>query len=201
MRYIDLSGQTFGQLYVIKRAVNKGRRVRFLCRCQCGNEIIVLSDSLKNGKTKSCGCLRTKTTSLLNATHGKSKTRLYHIWQNMKRRCLRFTNPNFKYYGGRGITICTEWKNSFDTFYAWAVSNGYQENLSIDRIDVNGNYCPSNCRFATKKEQSRNTRSNRLYHGKPISQLCEEYGLDYGYVRRRLNFYHDPESKFFGGVK
>ena len=196
--FIDLTGKRFGRLYVEGRAENRGRRVYFRCICDCGNVVSVNTNSLKNGNTKSCGCIRRETTRASSKTHGMCKTKLYTMWRNMKARCMNKNNTSYHWYGERGITICDEWLNSFEAFYNWAINSGYSHDLSIDRIDVNGNYCPTNCRFATKKEQARNMRSCRLYKGKPISQLCEEYGLNYGYVRRRLNFYHDPESKFFG---
>jgi hypothetical protein len=120
------------------------------------------------------------------------------MWQNMKQRCLAPRSSSYHRYGARGITMLLEWQNDFAVFQSWALSNGYHEGLSIDRIDNDKGYYPGNCRFVTHKEQMRNTSRNRFYKGKPVVQWCEELGLDYGYVRRRLNFYHDPMSKFFG---
>ena len=126
----------------------------------------------------------------MSITHGKSKTRIYNTWQNMKKRCNSPTNKFYYRYGGRGITYCSEWEN-FEPFYEWAMNNGYQENLTIDRIDVDGNYCPENCRWATKKEQNNNTRRNRLltYMGRTqnLGQWCEELGLSRRRVTYRLN--------------
>ena len=137
-------------------------KVRFgIYKCGlCGTEFKSILDSVKRGKTKSCGCYHKRRASETNKTHGLGATRLYKIWSGIKRRTL---NPNFKQYndyGGRGITICEEWKNDLIAFYNWAMSNGYEENkgLSIDRIDNDGNYCPENCRWTTRVIQGRNTR-------------------------------------------
>ena len=150
----DLTGMTFGKLHVIRPACKDHRgEYKWLCECECGNKSIVYGSHLRNGDTVSCGCvMRTA-----KKTHGESKTRLYRIWQHMRGRCTNPNSDNFKYYGGRGITICTEW-NDFEVFREWALSNGYQEPLTIDRIDVNGNYDPSNCRWVTQTEQNKNTR-------------------------------------------
>lgn len=155
----DISGQTFGRLTVIRRSGSDERRhALWHCVCECGKEKIVSSQSLLSGKTNSCGCLHKESARGLLLTHGKSNTKLYNVWRGMKKRCYCQENENFKYYGGRGITICEEWRDNFEAFYTWAISNGYADNLSIDRIDVNGNYEPSNCRWATVAEQNRNKR-------------------------------------------
>lgn len=122
-------------------------------------------------------------------THGKSNTRLYVIWKNMKYRCENPHHTTFHNYGGRGIAVCDEWKNDFQSFFEWAVSHGYADNLTLDRIDTNGNYCPGNCRWATKKTQAENRRTKIVVEidgvTKSILQLAKENGLKPATVRRR----------------
>lgn len=152
---VDITGQRFGRLLAIKRSgTSKSKLSLWLCHCDCGKEIIADIHSLRKGNTTSCGCARIK--------HGGTHTRLYKIWKGMKNRCYEKSHTAYSYYGGRGITICDEWLKDFAAFRAWAISHGYSDNLSIDRIDNDQGYSPGNCRWATAKEQASNRRNCKI---------------------------------------
>ena len=170
---IDLTGQRFGRLVVLERAedhvTKSGKKVKqWNCLCDCGNEKIVRHGELRNGHTKSCGCLHKEMAGAINRTHGLSAKhdRLYPLWKSIKYRCYNKNSKSYKDYGGRGIKMCDEWLNNPKAFCDWAINNGYKEDktdkgvnvLTIDRIDVNGDYCPENCRFVTNEVQARNKR-------------------------------------------
>jgi len=206
----DLTGKKFGKLTVIKldhkeqvylsNGYKNGYRYFYLCRCECGNEKIIQDSSLISGKTKSCGCLlkENKAIGELNKTHNQTKTRLYKIWQKMKERCYNKNNNRYYCYGQRGIKVCNEWLNDFVLFYNWAINNGYKDNLTIDRIDVNGNYEPDNCRWLTNKEQSQNRRSNfNITLGNKtqcLTKWAEDYNISEGTVRDRIKRGWDIEK-------
>lgn len=191
----DLTGKRFGKLVVKKRADNQNKRTMWLCRCDCGEETIVEAYSLKTGNTSSCGCLKFESH---NATHSLSKTRLYGIYSKMKGRCYNSNDPAYKWYGGRGISICEEWLNNFESFYGWAINNGYSEELSIDRIDVNGNYEPCNCRWATITIQANNRRNTKflIYHNetKSIAEWSRITGIKYSTIVNRLKLGYTNEE-------
>lgn len=195
MAFYDLTGKRYGSLTVIKLAYKtKDNRNCWLCKCDCGNETIVRSDNLINGHTESCGCLRERTSRKLLTTHGLSETRIYKIYKGMKARTTNENATEYKNYGGRGIKVCDEWINDFKAFYDWSINNGYKDGLTIDRIDVNGNYEPSNCRWATIKEQANNRTNNHFitYNGEThtMKQWSEKLNIDYKRLWSRINRYH-----------
>lgn len=193
----NLAGKKFGRLKFIKEN-GRGRSggVAWLCECECGNQVTVEGSELVRGNVKSCGCLH-------GEKHGFSDDRLYAVWQTMKRRCDLPTNEKYPAYGGRGITVCEEWASSFTAFRKWALANGYDYNApygacTIDRIDVDGNYCPENCRWVDIKTQSKNKRPapkhskgiEVVYKGKKyksLAELSEEYGFNVNRLYRRVH--------------
>jgi len=167
----DLTGQKFGRLTVIEKTTKRSLRGEIIwrCRCKCGNITEVRSSNLLRGYTKSCGCLYKETRGKTNFKHGDAKhgrgerlARLYIIWASMKYRCQNPNNRQYKWYGGKGIKVCDEWKNNYLAFKTWALSNGYDEELCLGRADTDGDYCPENCQWETKSEVSRKVNRTRF---------------------------------------
>lgn len=181
--FVDITGEKYGKLTAVcptnKRTKSGG--IVWVFKCDCGKMKEAPSNSVRRGLIKSCGCLR--------APHNGSNTRLFNIWVDMRQRCNNANVPNFSNYGGRGIFVCQHWNEDFIPFRDWAIKNGYSDKLSIDRIDVNGNYEPNNCRWATTKQQSMNTRKTRklMIDGqeKPLLEWCKTYGISRENVYRR----------------
>lgn len=196
--------QKFGRLTVISKDETKKKQY-YICKCECGKEKSIYKLSLTKGITTSCGCFqkeKVKLIGLKNKKHCLVNTRIYRIWGGIKSRCLNKNSHIYKYYGGRGITVCNEWKNNFMSFYNWAMNNGYKDNLTIDRIDVNGNYEPSNCRWASIKTQERNRRNNRLiiYKGNKycLSEISELLKIRNNTLHYRLKAGWSFEKAFNG---
>jgi hypothetical protein len=194
MKLIDLTGKTFGRLTVIERHGPKGRRAYWRCKCECGNETVVVGDTLKSGRTKSCGCLRTEETIKRSTTHGHTsnyqRTREYTSWKHAKERCNNPSNPKYPLYGGRGIKMCERWKKSFSAFME--DMGKCPPGHTLDRIDVNGNYEPNNCRWASPKSQGNNTRKNVIVslHGEnmTLKQAAHKLGINYKSIHAAIKY-------------
>ena len=175
----DLTGQRFGRLTVVERAENyKDGSARWHCLCDCGNMTTVHAHALKQGRIKSCGCLLAESSkkrmAQLMRKHGMSASKLYRVYTAMRERCEKPTCAEYHRYGGRGITVCEEWRNNRNAFFEWAMASGYKEGLQIDRINNDGNYCPENCRWVTLKQNCNNTSINVfLEHNGEIHTLSE----------------------------
>ncbi len=166
----DFIGKKFKRLLVIKQTKERCfREIVWKCKCDCGNICKVRTSALKSGNTKSCGCLKIETTSILMKKHGLRNHSLYKKWKAIKGRCYDKNNSSYTNYGKRGIKVCKKWKNDFKKFYNWAIENGWKEELQIDRIDNNGDYRPSNCRFVTLQE---NLKNKRLLSSRNTSGYC-----------------------------
>ena len=175
---IDMRNERFGRLVVVNRAENsKAGQARWFCVCDCGGANTVKGQDLRNGKVRSCGCYKIEQ----QTKHNSYKEPLYRVWTSMKNRCNCKTNKWYRIYGGKGVCVFSEWENDFMKFKEWAIKNGYKKGLTIDRIDVNGNYEPSNCRWITMQEQQYNKTTNVFIEidgtTKTLTEWCKEYGV------------------------
>lgn len=193
-KFKDITAQKFERLTALYRLHNyHNRGTYWICLCDCGNFVYVKGCHLQSGHTKSCGCLQKEIIGNLNVKHRQANTRLYKLFLDMKKRCYNPKCKAYKWYGKRGIAVCDEWLHDFMAFYNWSMNNGYNDSLTIDRIDVNGNYEPSNCRWVDMKIQNRNSRHNRniTINGKShcLSEWCEIFNIKYKNVLQRINRY------------
>lgn len=181
----DMIGRRFNRLTVIglDTSERKDPSRMFVCQCDCGNITTVRYTRLVRGEIKSCGCLSKDNHYKI---HGQSHTRLYRIWSKMLRRCGDENDKQFRYYGGRGITVCDEWRNDFVTFATWAHHNGYNDKLTLDRIDVHQGYTPDNCRWATYATQSRHRSDTKLYTYNGDTMVLTDFAAKYGFNAETL---------------
>lgn len=199
-KFEDLTGINFGRLTVLERAddyvsPSGVKKVRWLCKCACGNYTNATSADLKRGDVKSCGCFAIESKIKNATTHGLSNEKLYTIWKGIKARCYNKNHKNYKDYGGRGITMCDEWKDSYISFKNWCTDNNYRPGLTIERINNDLPYSPSNCKLATRKEQASNRRSNKIieYNGEShnIKWWSDKTGIPYMKLYYGLSLGHD----------
>lgn len=213
MKRIDLTGQKFHRLTAVEYVGNR----KWRCICDCGKETVVGAYELKSGNTKSCGCLNIERitqmgknnkgrpskrkgihTPAYHFKHNLRHTRLYSIWCNMKTRCYNANTRTYKDYGARGIAICEEWRKDFKCFYDWAMSNGYNEDLTIERLDYNKDYCPENCTWITRKGQNNNTRRNVIVEWNGETHTAKQWEEITGLpIQQRLKKYKWSVEKAF----
>lgn len=206
-------GNRYGRLFVKERVLNNKRGdAMWNCLCDCGNTCVVSGKNLRNGHAQSCGCLlseksRERMAHMLSK-HGDSGTKLHRIWRGIKERCLNKACKSYPDYGGRGTTICEEWLNSFEAFRDWALANGYRDGLTIDREDNDGNYCPENCRWVTRSENSKKTRRCRLvtitdqksgqtYEAHSVAEASRITGVKINTIIRMMDGKTTRETQYF----
>lgn len=186
---MNLENKKIDRLLVIRRVGEKKGNILWECLCDCGKKVIRTSTNLNRGKNKSCGCYTKDRLHLRKQDNPKTERRIYQIYSDIKQRCYNKNNSNYKRYGGRGIKLSNEW-DTFDKFELWAMNNGYKDTLTIERIDVNGDYSPSNCTWIHISKQAFNTRRNFYveYEGKQIrlKTLCDDLNLNYNRIFSRL---------------
>ena len=192
---LNLTGQRYGRLTVLHRVENRitpsGKSIScWKCICDCGNETCAATQDLRSGDAKSCGCLKRELTQERMVKHGDSNTHLHNVWRAMLRRCSDKRQDDYCYYGGKGVSVCDEWRDDYIAFKEWSLQNGYSEELTIDRIDVDRDYSPDNCRWVSMKVQCNNRTSNRKYvvDGREltIAEISEIYRIPYSRLYMRL---------------
>lgn len=206
---IDKTGHKYGRLTVIAHDESYiGKNTKWICKCECGETVSVFGYSLEGGHTKSCGCLKSEKLIERSTIHGDAhrgtRPQLYSTYHNMISRCTKIYREDHRFY--ENVKVCDEWLNSYLVFKEWALSHGYQEGLTLDRIDVYGDYCPENCRWTTWEVQHNNTRTNKMieYNGevKSLAMWCKELHLPYNTIRSRLNKLHwDIKTSFETPIK
>ena len=206
MKTIDISNQRFGRLTAIEKSTNICGKTAWKCVCDCGNIAYVTTSNLTCNRIRSCGCIKQELLMRRNITHNQRHTRLYEVWKGIKQRCYNPKHRAYHNWGGRGIKMCEDWKNNFQSFYNWSYANGYspenqkdeKNKLTIDRIDVNGNYEPSNCRWVTRKVQASNMRTNKLItiNGEThcIAEWCRIYNVHTSNYYKKINKGMSPEE-------
>lgn len=188
--FIDLSGKRYGRLVVVERAYKKYDKIFWKCKCDCGKEVCVAGSQLKSGMTKSCGCIKHDYMVNYNTTHNSSKSRLYNIWCGIKQRCYYPKHSRYDLYGEKGIKVCDEWLD-FENFRRWSYENGYNDSLTIDRIDNNKDYSPDNCRWVDNFIQANNTSRNIFYtykgETKTLAQWSRVVGISCSVLYARIH--------------
>ena len=187
-----LENLKFGRLTAIKEVGRtKSGGALWVCKCDCGGEKVVSSDGLRSGRTQSCGCIKREQNVEMFTTHGEHGTPLHRLWAGIKNRCYNPNEPKYVHYGARGIKVCPEWETNYPAFRDWCLANGYSKGLTIERIDVDGDYSPTNCVFATQKTQQNNRRNNHriTYKGetKTLAQWADYLGMTYKMLEHRIN--------------
>lgn len=208
-KFVDLTGKRFNRLLVLRRTENYVDKrgvitAQWVCLCDCGKEKVLRTGDLTTGHYQSCGCLNRERLLQSHTKHGLGKTRIYHIYLGMMDRCYDEKNcSSYKYYGGRGITVCDEWHGGEGAkrFKEWAIKNGYKDGLTLDRIDCNGNYTPDNCRWVTYKTQNNNKRDNHYItigeETKTAKQWADQVGMNYTTLLARLSHGWNVEEAVF----
>lgn len=199
-KYFLNKGDRFGEWTIISDGLVRRPNGKwgYLCKCSCGKEKVIQAHRLVDGHTTSCGCKKQDRFYKIITKHGLSKTRLNHTYRHMKDRCYNPKCNSYKSYGARGIKMCDEWLNDFVAFYNWALANGYKEDLTIERVDVNGDYCPENCTWIPMGDQAKNRQNSRLItcngETRTITEWSRITGHDATTIRRRLNAGLSPEE-------